>query len=159
MAKQKLHAAFGHVLMCNTYEDGETFRADIKNDAPWTMYWAKGLFKNKNITTNSTWIDFPAGFIARPGDYTSGVFEHTSMGESIVFCFDPMLNHRYTPGIETWEIDADQQITMPVGTKLFLCEGEILVDDKRIQGPMQVSIKTTDKVITGGTKCYGLIFK
>jgi hypothetical protein len=159
MPAQKAYAAFGHVLVRNVYKDGETFDATIMPGHAFTMYWAKGAFTNWNVSTDSEWIDFPTGFVSRPGDYVPGVFRHTAVGETVVFCFDPAINRNYTPVMETWELAAGEQITMPAGTTLFLCDGSLFIDGRKFSGPMQIGIKSQDKIVVGDSKCYGLLFK
>ncbi len=159
MPAQKPYAAFGYVLVRNVYADGETFDATIESDKAWTDYWSRGAFKNFNLTTDSEWIDFPTGFITRPGDYVAGVFRHTAVGETVVYCYDPAINRGFTPDMQPWELEPGVQTLLPAGTKLFLCDGSMFIDGRRLVGPMQVSIKSDDKIVVGDSKCYGLLFR
>jgi hypothetical protein len=159
MPIQKAHAAFGHVLIRNDYVDGEIFEATIKSDFAYTIYWAKGAFENFNVSTGLGLVDFTAGYILRPGDYVGGVFRHTAAGETVVFCYDPVLNRGYTPGIDTWELAPQEQVTLPVGTKLFLCSGSLVIDGRKFDEPVQIAIKSEDKVVVAESQCYGLLFR
>jgi hypothetical protein len=159
MPIQKAHAAFGYVLIRNDYADGEVIEATVKSDFAFTTYWAKGAFQNFNVSTGLDWVDFPTGHILRPGDYVGGVFRHTAVGETVVFCHDPALNRNYTPDIDVWSLDAQAQVVLPVGTRLFLCSGSLLIEGRKFDEPVQITIKSEDKIAVAESKCYGLLFR
>ncbi len=156
--KLKPYAAFGHVLIENTYDDNETYTAIIGDDVKCTTFWAKGFFKNKHVSANSDFRDFPTGTFLRPEDCVPGVFEHTSVGESKVFCFDQRLNPGKHPDMLPFILTGGSETVLPKGTKLFLCDGELAVKGKNISKPTQLSIASEDALITAVTDCYGLLF-
>jgi len=154
------HAAFGYVLIENTYADGEIWRSIINDDIKCTTFWVKGLFKNKQLSVGSEDViaDFLPGHFLRPTDYVTGVFEHTPVGESKVFCFDQRLNNNEYVDIEPFLLSAGEQTTLPKGTKLFVCSGHLVVGDRNILQPTQVSVQSGDILVTANSDCYGLLF-
>lgn len=155
----KPYAAFGHVLMENTYADGEVWKALIGSDVKCTTFWVKGLFKNKNISSeNADMPDFLPGHFLRPVDYVPGTFEHTSVGESKVFCFDQRLNNNRYVEITPFLLMGGEQTTLLNGTKLFLCSGHLVVNGKDVEQPMQISVQSGDISVSANSNCYGLLF-
>jgi hypothetical protein len=154
----KPFAAFGHVLMQNTYKEDETFFAIIGEDIKCTTFWVKGAFKNKHITTNEDFRYFPTGTFLRPPDYIPGTFEHQSVGESVVFCFDQRLNGDKYVELVPFILTGGAETVLPVGTKLFLCSGILTVSGNNIGKPTQLHIRSGDSLVTAVTDCYGLIF-
>jgi hypothetical protein len=155
----KPHAAFGYVLIENTYADGETWNAIINSDIKCTTFWVQGLFKNKHLSLSTEDIeDFQPGHFLRPADYVPGVFEHTSVGESKVFCFDQRLNNNTYVEIVPFVLKSGNQETLPNNAKLFLCAGSLSVGEKTISKPSQISVQSGDVLVSALTDCYGLVF-
>jgi hypothetical protein len=139
---QKPYAAFGHVLIENTYADGETYTAVINNDITCYTFWAQGVFKNKDISKNADLPDFTAGHFFRPRlDYVQGIYEHTSVGETKIFCFEERINSNADVDLEAFILKAGSQTTLPKDTKLFLCAGNLSVNDRSIEKPTHISIR------------------
>lgn len=156
---QKPYAAFGYVLIENTYADGEVVTAIIDNNYSCYTFWACGMFKNKNVSTNTEMQDFATGCFLRPSDYFPGVFEHTSVGESKVFCLDERFKSHTHVQLESFKMVAAESQVLPKDTKLFLCAGNLLVNGRNIDQPTQIHIRTGDTSVTAVTDCYGLLFK
>lgn len=157
---QKPYAAFGHVLIENTYADGETYTAVINNDITCYTFWAKGVFKNKDISKNANLPDFAAGQFFRPRlDYVQGIYEHTSVGESKVFCFEERINSNADVHLEAFILKAGLQTTLTKDARLFLCAGNLTTNAINITKPTQISIRSGDTLVTAVTDCYGLLFK
>lgn len=149
---QKPRAAFGYVLMENTYEDGEVWKVLIGSDMKCTTFWVQGQFKNTTIP------DFLPGQFLRPFEYIPGVFEHTSVGESKVFCFDQRLNNQRYVDLVPFILSAGERRVLPKDTKLFFCAGKLVVNDQTIDKPTQISVRSKDTVVIATTDCYGLFF-
>jgi len=154
----KPFAAFGNVLMCNFLNKGEVYNADIGENIQCTVFWAKGYYKNKNLSTNEKFRDFPTGTFLRPEDFIPGTFEHTAAEESHVFCYDARLNEGKTPPIGTFILLSGQEQILPKNTKLFLCSGTLTIGEKTLLEPAQISISTADTTVYAETDCYGLFF-
>jgi len=103
--------------------------------------------------------DFVPGTFLAAEDYFSGTFEHTAVGETVLFCTGPMENRGYMPPIRKFSLVAGESIVLPVGTKLFHCEGQMVVNGNAIENPTQVRSASNELAITATTACYGLIFE
>jgi hypothetical protein len=155
----KPHAAFGYVLIENTYADGETWKSIINDDIQCKTFWVKGLFKNKQLSLGSEdFQDLKAGRFLKPADYIQCVFEHTSVGESKVFCFDPRLNNNQSVELTPFLLKSGEQTVLSKGTKLFFCYGNLSLNGKNIVQPTQISIQSNDVLVIANNDCYGLLF-
>ncbi len=154
----KPYAAFGKVLTKNTYQDNEVFFAVIGEDISCTTFWVKGRFKNKNVTTGQVCEDYLPGKLFRKADYIPSTYEHTAVGETEVFCYDTKINNNEEINIETFYLNATGETLLPIGTKLFLCSGKLVVNNVEIDKPTQIRIKSEDTLVTAITDCYGLLF-
>lgn len=156
---QKPYAAFGHVLIENIYEDKENYTAIINNDITCYTFWVEGLFKNKNISTNTDIQDFTPGFFLRPRlNYIQGIYDHTSVGKTRVFCFEERINGNSDVDLEPFILKAGLETTLLKDTKLFLCAGHLKTANKNILKPTQINILSNDTLVTAVTDCYGLFF-
>jgi len=155
---QKPYAAFGYVLIENTYADEETYTAIIGDDIKCTTFWVQGVFKNKHVSANQEFRDFLTGTFLRPSDCIPGVFEHRSVGESKVFCFDQRLNSDQYVELTPFVLEGGTETILPKDTKLFLCSGHLAVNGNNIEKPTQVSVRSGNTLVTAITDCYGLIF-
>jgi hypothetical protein len=155
---RKPYAAFGHVLFCNSCTKGEVYTAVIEENTPCTIFWAKGHYKNKHVSAGTDFPDCPVGTFLRPEDLVPGVFEHTAVEESDVFCYDTRLNAGKMLDLSPWHLSGGAETILPVGTKLFLCSGVLTVNGNNIDKPTQLHIRSGDSLVTAVSDCYGLIF-
>jgi hypothetical protein len=51
-----------------------------------------------------------------------------------------------------------EQTILPKDTKLFLCSGQLAVNDITIEKPTQISVRSGDTLVNAVTDCYGLFF-
>jgi len=144
--------------MCNLLDEGEVYTAVIGDSTTCTIFWAKGYYKNKNLSTNEAFRDFPRGTFLRPEDCVPGVFEHTAIEESRVFCYDTRMNVGKNPQIDTFILASGQKQILPKNTKLFLCSGTLVVSEKIISEHTQIRVNTADVTVYAETDCYGLFF-
>lgn len=157
--KMKPHAAFGYVLIENTYADGETWNSIINEDIQCKTFWVEGLFKNKHLSLGSEdFQNLEAGRFLQPADYIQGVFEHTAVGECKVFCFDPRLNKNQNVELTPFLLQSGEQTVLPKGTKLFFCFGDLVLNGEDIVQPTQISVQSNDILVTANSDCYGLLF-
>jgi len=156
---QKPYAAFGYVLIENIYADGEVVIAIIGDDIKCTTFWVQGMFKNKNISENTGLDDFLVGHFLQPSNYIPGTFEHTSVGESRVFCYDQRLNENKYINLEPFLLAGGAETILPKDTKLFLCCGSLAVNGNNINQPTQINVKSGNTLVTAVTDCYGLVFE
>ncbi len=156
--QMKPFAAFGHVLICNILNEGEVYTAIVEEGTPCTIFWAKGYYTNKHVSANAEFRDFPRGTFLRPSDLVPGVFEHTAVEASEVFCYDARLNAGRQPQIDPFILSAGEERVLPKGTKLFFCSGALAVAGRALDRPTQLTISTADTVVRADADCYGLLF-
>lgn len=154
----KPYAAFGHILICNSYNKGDVYIADVEEGTPCTIFWAKGHYKNRNISEDKDFKDFPRGTFLRPSDLIPGLFEHTVIEDSDVFCYDPRLNKGKTLTLVPLQLPGGTETILPKGTKLFLCSGSIAINGTNFDKPTQLHIQSKDTLVTINSDCYGLLF-
>lgn len=169
-------AAFGYVIMRDQFAVGETLNDELFSDGIYTVFnpspFSDGRFGA--IKSGYTWV------------YTKGVMQHvnattgqiqnraegycnittletigTSRAECIeaaeVFCLSPMVNSPL-PTTSYFKLLQGETTTLPLGTKLFLCAGELQTPDTTLVGPRQISVSSGDVSVTASTNCYGLLF-
>jgi hypothetical protein len=86
-----------------------------------------------------------------------GVFKGEAIEEENVFyCVDPKINKKQIPELTTIHITSES--TLPAGTKLFLCEGTVVVKDRVIRAPAQIKLASDVIVSCVGSPAYCLIF-
>lgn len=152
----KPFAAFGCILTRNTYADGEVFISIVPENTPFTNFWAKGLFKTRNLATGEQERDLPAGSFVGLADSVPGTFEHTAVGETEVFCYDVNLNNGKPFFFTPFSLEGGAESLLPVGTKLFLCSGVLAVNGKNVDKPMQITVSSKNTLVTAVTDCHGL---
>lgn len=157
--KMKPYAAFGYVLIENTYADGEQWKSIINDDIQVTTFWVNGLFKNKHLSLGSEdFQDLESGRFLRPVDYIQGVFEHTAVGECKVFCFDPRINANRDVELLPFILKSGEQTVLSKDTKLFFCFGNMSANGKSITQPSQVNVQSNNILVIAESDCYGLLF-
>lgn len=155
---EKPYAAFGHLLIERSLIDGETYTAIVSEAPQSTHFWAKGAFSNRNLTTNEDMPDFVTGTLLTPSDYYPGTFEHTAVGDTSLFCFHLQENQNDLPTVTKLVVAAGESVTLPQGTKLFHCAGEMTVNGNLVDKPTQIRSATNVLTISATTDCYGMIF-
>jgi hypothetical protein len=164
MFTQKPYAAFGYVLIKNTYIANEVVEVTVNDASISTFFWTKGGFKSINKATGEPMPDWVAGDFVKPDDYIKndpyikGTFLQTPIGETIVWCYDPKLNRQFEPFLSKFNLSDGITTSLPQGTKLFLCEGTLVIDGQEINSPTQVYLKNGDKEALAQGQCYGILF-
>lgn len=158
MFTQKPYAAFGYVLIKNTYPVGFTISSVVNAESVCTLFCTKGRI-NLILEETDAPLDLVPGTFITPEQYIFGTYNHTTISDSDVWCFDPKMNRNFTPDIRKFHLPQNSSQILPQGTKLFLCGGTATVNDKQINKPTQLLIRTSNTQITSTTDCYGLIFE
>jgi len=158
MFTEKLYAAFGYVLNKNTFSDGFTITSIVNEETVCTLFCTKGRIKLTREEVEEPLYLIPGTYIT-PDKHILGTHRHDTIEESVLWCFDPKLNRNFAPVIRKFYLSQNSSQVLPEGTKLFLCEGTATVNDKQINKPTQLLIRTSDTQITATTDCYGLVFE
>lgn len=158
MFTQKPYAAFGYVLIKNTYPVGFTISSVVNAESVCTLFCTKGRINLALEGVEEPLYLIPGTFIT-PDQHIFGTHQHVTVEESDIWCFDPKMNRNFAPEIRKFYLPQNSNQVLPQGTKLFLCKGTATINDKQINKPTQLLVRTGDTQITSTTDCYGLIFE
>jgi hypothetical protein len=177
----KLYPAFGYVLARNWFSAGEVISDEIMTNNVFTVqdpkpglagnisntgqayvwFLASGQHTYQNLVTGELDVHEP-GWCNLVQKMSAGAFEFQSTKDSEYVCFSPVLNAARTPKIpdlEFVEIEAGETATFPIGTKLYVLEGELDINGKSVVSMRQVHVRTGDITAKAKRKTYGYIFK
>jgi hypothetical protein len=179
--KSQPYAAFGYVLM-RVYPDvGQVVTEDaltnniftVQNGAPgvggnvndvgcgYVWFLCKGKQSYKNLETGQI-IVHEAGWTNLTDPTPPGTYEVQFLTPSEHICFSPLGNSDRTPKIpelEFVEMEQGATRTFPVGTKLYVLEGELQINGNTIPSMRQVRVSSSDVQATAAKKTWGFIFK
>lgn len=157
MLKRTPHAAFSYVITRNIHSKGDLMLVDATAEKRSHIFYVKGKFVWKDRNTNAEAIECLAGDFLPGTTSPVGVFDGEALEEdSIFFCLDPKTNKKELP--ELTPVCIDSQSALSAGTKLFLCEGTVVVKDREISAPAQIKLSSDAVVSCVGSPAYGLIF-
>lgn len=148
-----MHACFGHVLFLNEAEGDELVNVIIYTTSNNTMFIVQG-FETRDGKISENTGSFKKSNRDLPAETYTAVYRDNYK----LWCYSPIFNKGRDPDIKNIIIDPDQSMIFPIGTKLFLCNGILQINDKEVTGPTQIRIKTADQKLTAVNRCYGLLF-
>jgi hypothetical protein len=174
-------AAFGYVVMRNQLGIGEVFNDELFTDGVYSVFkpspfydgrfgainsgytwvYTKGTMQHTNATTGHVQYR-NAGFCNITTLETIGTTYAECTDAAEIFCVSPVVNKDKIPSVPVtafFELAQGSTTTLPLGTKLFLCSGELQTSDTTLVGPRQITVSSGDVVVTATTNnCYGLLF-
>jgi hypothetical protein len=156
--EQKPYAAFGYLLLEQSFQDGETYLAEVTSDPGAIHFWVEGRFRNFDKTRNAAMPDLVAGQLLLSSDYYAGLFEHTAVGNTRIMCVNRALNRGFIPDVSKFELPGGSETVLPKGTKLFLCAGTLAVGGQNVSKPTQIRVTSDNSLVQAVTDCYGLVF-
>jgi hypothetical protein len=153
---QKPCACFGYVILQNTYPQNNEYEVQTESISNTTLFLTQGrmIFRNKQ-TKDITHDYTPGSFVSEWSDELSEVL---ASEESVLFCLTAKLNRGYIPEVESVILSPDNVKTYDSGTKFFLCQGIIEINEVEFVGPCQIGFKNTQSLKTK-TDVYALIIK
>jgi hypothetical protein len=169
-------AAFGYVIIRDQFDVGDLLDDELFSDGIYTVFnpspfsdgrfgsiksgytwvYTKGIMQHTNATTGQV-QNRTAGFCNITTLETIGTIRTECIEAAEVFCVSPMLNSP-VPVTSFFALLQGQATVLPLGTKLFLCAGELRTPDTTLVGPRQVTVSSGDVSVTATTDCYGLLF-
>ena len=158
---RKPYAAFGAVLYQNTCAAGDNYIFDTAtpDGACTTLVTAGAALPVNNVTGESMPL-YQVGKFNRQYEYDSGAFTMNVQQDIEIFCYAPQANNNVIVAPFTvFDLAQDSTATLSVGTKLFLCRGTLDLDGIVLSGPIQISVRTSSKLATAQTQCYGFLFE
>lgn len=157
MLNQKFYPAFGYIIAKNTTEPGVEYTTSITNESASILFYVDGYleFSQNNKIVYTTKADT----MERANEHPIGTY-HTRAGPEgcVFFCLDTKPNRGIIPDHEWHVLDANMKIEFDSNTKLYLCNGQMKIDDDIINGPKQIFVRTDKKIIETLTKCHCLLF-
>ena len=158
MLTRTMHPAFGYVVARNICIKDDVMFVDATAEERSQTFYVKGRFSWDDKNTGDHVRDCLAGDFFSNATTPIGILAGKALDDkNIFYCFDPRLNNKNIVP-ELIPLCIDSQITLPAGTKLFLCEGTILVKDKEVSGPARIKFIFDTVVSYVGIPAYGLIF-
>lgn len=166
--EKKAFPAFGYYVVRNEVSAGEVITDDVFVDGlvditvPFNTCWfyTKGLVHNVNIATGEVSVR-PPGFCNAVTKETAGVWRAEFLENSVIFCLPPQGGPpTETPidWITPFVLLAGQTSLIPQNTKLYICQGSLLIGDKTIPALRQLEFKTGARTVTAVEDCYAFIF-
>jgi len=176
----KAYPAFGYIKVRNTVTAGGLMNSEvvtnnryaIQNPSPfedgnygglnsgYVWLYTEGKTRTRDLHTGET-IVYSAGWSNLNSAQPAGEFKFVVEEPLTVFCLGAIDNHDKIPKIprvEYFGLEAGQSKLLSVGTKLFLCHGDSVINGKNFSGPRQIKVISEETVIAAKTTCYGLIF-
>ena len=90
-----------------------------------------------------------------------GTFRADFVEPTTLFCINALTNREKgstVPNTTYFGLSAGQKATIPNGTKLFLADGELLINGNSIKGSRQIYFGSGDKEVEALQNTYGYIF-
>jgi len=154
--KQRPLRVFGRVFIENTYEAGLQFKLIVKDITTCTIFCVKGYTESRDAETGVRRQDNFPGTILRGPDYVAKEYDLLVTEPAVVFCYDRLLNDGKELNCDVMDFATGDNVLLPQGTNLFLCEGSLCIEDRVFVGPTAIAVSTGAKVATAQTRCLGL---
>jgi len=161
------YRAFGFTIIHVQFYAGERVFLDPVSDNvfpvgehfPFVWLYTKGKDVLRNVATGEL-IERQAGDCTLSKPYPLGEWVTTLPEDLELFCVGANVNQDKLPlsqYLQEWHLPSGSQAELPRGTQLFLAAGSLDVASKVMTGPMQVAVKSGNKVVTATSDCHGFI--
>jgi hypothetical protein len=149
-------ACFGYVILQNTHPKDSVYDVQTSSTSGTLLFVTKGHMVFKDKKTGEVLEDhFPGSYVS---EWVDELYEAVAVEETILFCLTPKLNRGYIPETMPVVLDALDTVVYDAGTRFFLCEGTVEINDAELTGPCQIAFKGSQTMKTK-TNVYGLIVK
>lgn len=165
IVNQTPYRAFGWIVLKTEFPAGSHIVADWPENRQWINFWTKGEVLNISTDSSST----PPNFSLRDGfagdwldqDYLNqchGIGSFDCVQDSVLWCISDDLNDSNMPSVEKWELNAGQSSQLPVGTRLFVCQGSVQIDGVDKTEPFCIHVKNNPLTVTANEQSYAFKF-
>jgi len=165
----KAFPAFGYTVIRHQIAKNEVLNDELYADGlvsvavPFETCWfyTKGLVNQVNVDTAEVSVRGP-GYCNAIIKETAGVWRANFIEDSTVFCVpqpqpaNPLL--RLIDRLQVFLLPAEKSATLPQGTKLSLCQGQLKIDNLTIRDLRQIEFKSGSRTVVAIEDCFGLIF-
>lgn len=154
--KQKFVRAFGYVFVQNTYPQGLRYKLVPKDIVTCTIFCSSGYAETTDYKTGEPIEDIYTGVMF---DSSSAWFKEYDVHVTepmVVYCYDQLLNNNQKPTLIPVDLQQGENTTFENGTKFFLCDGVLHINNTPFTGPTAIAVTTGDKVVVPQTRCLGI---
>lgn len=155
---------FGWVAYHIKLAAGKTYRVFSDEEIPRSefgniVFWTKGALSLFHIDTTTQLRDRRAGDLSTEFDNpVKGTVEFTALQDSEWWCFQHNINKYLVPNVQKVVLPANSTLSLPLNTKLFLCEGSAKLNGVDIVGPKAINVNKAQATLESTTDIYGLYF-
>lgn len=157
MLNQKFRPAFGYIIAQNTVEPFSSYTTVIDNTSASVLFYTKGyleFFKGDSLKYTTF-----AGMMEVASNHPEDSYITVAGPDGCsFFCLDPKANKGFVPDVEFKKINANTSVEALENMKIYLCQGQIKIDEDIIDGPKQIYVRSDKKVINTLTDCYIILF-
>lgn len=140
----------------------ETFRVINAEDTKRTetgslTLYTKGLMTaTKDGDPNYIIVDRVPGMYSQDlKDAPAGTYYFTSREYSEWWCLNYATNGNKLPNVSVFRLTSGETVVLPLGTKLFICEGVHIINGASETSPMSYEVSLSPATIVATTNCYG----
>lgn len=159
------YRAFDWVVLKVECPMGHSFSAEVTKSGPraesanFTLHTA-GVLNAKCLTDDLPMIPQRlAGMSSLDlNPLRSGKFEFRADQDSRWWCINWQRNGEKLPNVSPVVMAAGTSRTFPIGTRLFLVEGQVDVNGSAVSLPSSVKASTQDVTVTCSANTYGFLF-
>ncbi len=165
----KAFPAFGYTVIRHQIAKNEILNDELYVDGlvsvrvPFETCWfyTKGLVNQVNVDTAEVSVRGP-GYSNAIIKETAGLWRANFIEDTTVFCVpqpqpaNPLL--LLIDRLQVFSLPAGKSMTLPQGTKLSLCQGQLKIENSIIRELRQIEFKSGDRQVVAMEDCFGLIF-
>ncbi len=165
----KAFPAFGYTIIRHQIAKNEVLNDElyvnglIQITEPFDTVWfyTKGLVHQVNVDTEVVSVRTP-GYCNAVIKEEAGIWRADFVEDSTVFCVpqpkpaNPL--SLLIDKLQVFLLPAGKSTTLPQGTKLSLCQGQLNIDGTTIRELRQIEFKSGSRSVTAIEDCFGLIF-
>jgi len=162
MITMKPYAAFGYVIfVCDaTPTDVRQVRVVNGHYDNGYIYYTKGLAYAILDRTGEILHERKPGWLhtGESGTKDSGTLHITYAESTQWVCIPRDKNFRGLPNLESLAFNVGENISMPIGTSIFLVNGSVTISGRTFVGPSQIRVRLADAIATVTESGSGLKF-
>jgi hypothetical protein len=156
---------FGWLMTSTHLQNGGVFATLVKRevaaaDLIATTLYTKGTITGESDNPNHAPAMRYPGLISTelPSPIQPNKTVFTAQGDTEFWCLHKGMNGRKTPALQKLVMKAGQQMQLPVGTLLFVCCGDFVLNGNPISTPAPIKVQSQPAQLVATTDVYGLFF-
>jgi hypothetical protein len=161
----KKYKVFGWLMTVTYVKQGGKFAVLVKKEVDAADLIATTLYTKGTIVGESDNPNYiPAlkypGLISTelPSPIQPNKTVFTAQSDAEFWCLHKGMNSHKTPALQKLVMEAGQQTQLPVGTLLFVCCGDFVLDGNTISTPSPIKVQSHRAQLLATTDVYGLFF-